>query len=78
MCTSERRWSVKKLKDLRERKGRKFTGKRANPCQGGEKVRHLVAGCVSCRKSGQKVPYNFGSGWEEKKRSRRVDGKEIL
>lgn len=39
---------MKKLRDLTERKGRKFTGKMANPCQGGEKVRHLVAGYVSC------------------------------
>lgn len=38
---------MKKLKDLTERKGRKFTGKMADPCQWGEKVRHLVAGCVS-------------------------------
>lgn len=45
----------------------------ANPCQWGEKVRHLVAGCVSCWNSGQKVLYKFGSGWEEKKGSRRVD-----
>lgn len=48
MCMSGRRWSVKKLKDLMERKGRKFTGKMANPCQRGEKVRHLVAGYASC------------------------------
>ena len=48
MCMSQRRWGVKKLKDLKGRKGRKFTGKTANPCQWGEKVRHLVAGCVSC------------------------------
>jgi hypothetical protein len=35
---------VKKLKDLTERNGRKFTGKMASPCQWGEEVRHLVAG----------------------------------